>query len=102
VVAVFLLAGAAGMALVAAVESFPVAAGGNAAGLGLLCAWAVPDLLQRRRGGETESDLLGAGVLGAVLAVMPLATAEADWLAAAGGAAAGLVLGLLLTVLRRR
>jgi membrane associated rhomboid family serine protease len=102
VVAVFLLSSVAGMALVAGVESFPVAAGGNAAGLGLLCAWAVPDLLQRRRGGETDSDLLGAAVLGAVLAVMPLATPEADWFAAAGGAVAGLVLGLLLTVLHRR
>jgi membrane associated rhomboid family serine protease len=102
VVAVFLLAGAAGMSLVAAVESFPVAAGGNAAGLGLLCGWAVPDLLQRRRGGETDSDLLGAGVLGAVLAVMPLATLEADWLAAAGGAVAGLVLGFVLNLVGRR
>ncbi|MDX6671660.1 MAG: hypothetical protein QOI91_2023 [Solirubrobacteraceae bacterium] len=102
VVAVFLLSSVAGMALVTGVESFPVAAGGNAAGLGLLCAWAVPDLLQRRRGGETDSDLLGAAVLGAVLAVMPLATPEADWFAAAGGAVAGLVLGLLLTVLHRR
>jgi membrane associated rhomboid family serine protease len=102
VVLVFLVAGAAGMALAAALESFPVAAGGNAAALGLLCAWAVPDLLQRRRGGETDSDLLGAGILGAVLALMPLAAPEADWVAAAGGALAGLICGLVLSAVRRR
>src|SRR3954470_4613840 len=39
-VAVFLVAGSAGMALAAGLETFPVAAGGNGAALGLLCAWA--------------------------------------------------------------
>jgi hypothetical protein len=48
------------MALAAGAESFPIAAGGNGAALGLLCAWAAPDLMARRRGEETESDLLGA------------------------------------------
>src|SRR4249919_3754590 len=66
-VVVFLVSGSAGMALAAGLESFPVAAGGNGAALGLLCAWAVPDLIERRRGGETESDLLGVAVIAAVL-----------------------------------
>ena len=101
-VAVFLVAGAAGLGLAAALETFPLAAGGNAAALGLLCAWAVPDLLQRRRGGDSDSDLLGAAVIAAVIVAMPLPAEEASWLAAAGGAAAGLVLGLALRVLGRR
>ncbi len=100
-VLVFLLCGAAGMGLEVAIESFPVAAGGNAAGLGLLCAWAVPDLLARRRGSETDSDLLGALVIALVLLAIPLAAAEASWVAAAGGAAAGLLLGLFLNAARR-
>jgi membrane associated rhomboid family serine protease len=101
-VAVFLISGSAGMALAAGVESFPIAAGGNGAALGLLCAWAAPDLLARRRGEETESDLLGAGVIAAVLALMPLAAEEANWLAGAGGAVAGLACGGLLATVARR
>src|SRR5688500_13031303 len=60
---VFVLAGAAGMGLAVALETVPVAAGGNAGALGLLTAWAVPDLLARRRGSETESDMLGVLVI---------------------------------------
>jgi membrane associated rhomboid family serine protease len=96
---VFLAGGAGGMALAAVAESAPLAAGGNGAALALLCAWAVPDLIERRRGGETESDLLGALVIGVVVALMPLAAVEADWLAAAGGVAVGLASGFLLTAL---
>lgn len=101
-VLVFVAAGAAGMGLAAALETFPVAAGGNAGALGLLCAWAVPDLLARRRGVETDSDLLGVAVIAAVVACIPFAADEASWVAGAGGAAAGLVLGLLLGSLGRR
>ena len=101
VLLVFLASGAGGMGLVTALETFPLAAGGTAAALGMLCAWAVPDLLARRRGSETDSDMLGVLVIGAVVALIPLAAEEASWLAGAGGAVAGLVLGLLLNALRR-
>jgi len=101
-VLVFGLTGAAGMGLAAALETYPFAAGGNAPALGLLCAWVVPDLLARRRGSETDSDLLGVLVIAAVVALIPFAADEASWLAGAGGAAAGLVLGLLLNGLPRR
>jgi membrane associated rhomboid family serine protease len=100
--AVFLISGSAGMALAAGAESIPLAAGGNGAALGMLCAWAVPDLLQRRAGEETESDLLGVAVIAGVIALMPLVALEADWLAGAGGAVAGLACGLLLSTVRRR
>jgi membrane associated rhomboid family serine protease len=97
---VFLAGGAGGMALAAVTETAPLAAGGNGAALALLCAWAVPDLLERRRGGETESDLLGALVIAAVVALIPLAAVEADWLAGAGGAGVGLLAGLALSLRR--
>ena len=42
-----------------AVDDEPIALGGNGAALGLLAAWAMRDLLGRRRGGEDDSDLLG-------------------------------------------
>jgi membrane associated rhomboid family serine protease len=99
---VFLAGAAAGNAVAVALESVPVSAGGNGGALALLSAWAVPDLLERRRGGETESDLLGAGVIAAALAVLPAVVEEANWLAGAGGLVAGLVLGLLLSALPRR
>jgi membrane associated rhomboid family serine protease len=98
---IFLAGAAAGNAVAVALESFPVSAGGNGGALALLSAWAVPDLLERRRGGETESDLLGAGVIAAALAVLPAVVEEANWLAGAGGVVAGLVLGLLLSAFRR-
>jgi membrane associated rhomboid family serine protease len=97
---VFLAGGAGGMALAAVAESAPLAAGGNGAALALLIAWAAPDLMERRRGGDTESDLLGALAIGAVVALMPLATDEANWLAGAGGAAVGALAGLALTLRR--
>jgi membrane associated rhomboid family serine protease len=100
VVAVFAAGAVAGMALAAALESFP-AAGGNGAALALLCAWVVPDLRERRRGHETDSDLLGVAVISAVLALLPLAAEEANWLAGAGGAVAGFACGLLLSAVSR-
>ncbi|MDX6699369.1 MAG: hypothetical protein QOE65_2766 [Solirubrobacteraceae bacterium] len=101
-VLVFLAAGAAGMGLAVAVETFPIAAGGNAGALGLVCAWAVPDLLARRRGAETDSDLIGVGVIAGVLLLIPIAADEASWAAAGGGAVCGLLFGLLLNALSTR
>jgi membrane associated rhomboid family serine protease len=99
--AVFLAGGAGGMALTSLAQSDPVAAGGNGAALALLCAWAVPDLLERRRGGETESDLLGALVIFGVVALIPLAAEEADWIAGGAGAVIGLASGALLNATAR-
>jgi membrane associated rhomboid family serine protease len=99
---VFLAGAAAGNAVAVALETVPVSAGANGAALALLAAWAVPDLLERRRGGETESDLLGAAVVAGTLALLPLVADEANWLAGAGGLVAGLVMGLLLSAFARR
>jgi membrane associated rhomboid family serine protease len=85
--------GAGGMAVVAAVETFPLALGGNGAALALLVAWAIPDLLDARRGREVDGDLLGAGMFAVVLLLLPVATEWADPLASATGLVAGTALG---------
>jgi hypothetical protein len=84
------------MYLASELEDFPVAFGGNGSALGLLCAWLVRDLRDRRSGYDTESDLLGVAVIAAVLAAMPLLETTADEAVAAGGAATGALLGLAL------
>jgi membrane associated rhomboid family serine protease len=100
-VAIFVVTGAAGMYLASEVETAPyVLLGGNGSALGLLCAWLVRDLRDRRSGYDTESDLLGVAVIAAVLAVMPLLEVTASELVGAGGAATGALLGLALPARR--
>jgi membrane associated rhomboid family serine protease len=96
VVALFALGGIGGMAATAALYTFPVALGGNGAALALMTAWAIPDLLELRAGEEIEGDLIGTAVFAAVVALMPLAVAQASWVADAVGVASGLVVGLIL------
>jgi membrane associated rhomboid family serine protease len=96
VLGLFLLCGAGGIALTVAVDPTPLAIGGNAAALGLLAAWAVPDLLARARGEEYDGDLLGTLVIALVLLLMPLAVTEASAIAGFAGAAIGLLCGLVL------
>jgi membrane associated rhomboid family serine protease len=95
-VAVFLGAGAAGMALAVGIEEFPIAMGGNGSALGLLCAWLVRDARDRRSGYDTESDLLGVGMIATALVLMPLLETTADAWVGLGGAAVGAVVGSLL------
>jgi membrane associated rhomboid family serine protease len=96
VAALFLLAGAGGTLAAVAIDSTPLVVGGGGAALGFVCAWAVPELLARRRGEETDGDLLGTAVIAAVLALMPLAREEADPVAHLVGGAVGVLAGLVL------
>jgi len=98
---VYVLGAAAGSGLALAVEAAPLALGGNSAALALLCAWLVPEVLVRRRGEETDGDLLGVAAFAAVLLALPVAVAAAHPLAGLGGAVAGLLLGFPLARLRR-
>lgn len=100
VLALFVLCGMGGIALTAAVDPTPFAVGGNGAALGMLCAWAVPDLIARRRGDEYDGDLLGTAVFAAVLLLMPLAVTDASAIAGFAGGAAGMLAGLLLARVR--
>jgi membrane associated rhomboid family serine protease len=100
VVVIFLVGAVGGVAVTALVYPDPIILGGNGGALALLSAWAVPHLMALRRGEEAEADLIGAAVIAAVVALMPLADQNASWLADGVGVATGLVLGLPLAVMR--
>jgi membrane associated rhomboid family serine protease/DNA-directed RNA polymerase subunit RPC12/RpoP len=99
-VAIFVLGAAAGGALTVALDVYP-ALGANGAALALLAAWLVDDRLAERRGDDRENDLLGVAVIAGVLLLLPLANENLSWAAGLGGAAAGAVLGALVSPLRR-
>jgi hypothetical protein len=100
VLTVFFAAAVTGGLAALAVYQLPIVSGANAPALGLLAAWAVPDLLDARAGRYYDGDLLGAGAMAAVLLLMPFAREEASWLAGATGGAVGLVLGYGLSRVR--
>jgi membrane associated rhomboid family serine protease len=99
----FVVTGAAGNFLAIVGDDIGFATmGGNGAALGLLAAWAMRDVLGRRRSLEDDSDLLGALAIAAVLILLPLATDDASALAGLGGGVAGVILGVILTRLPER
>ena len=110
VIAVFVLSGAAGMALVALIETPPLftqteaffAFGANGAALGLLCAWLVDDRMAARRADERDNDLLGVYVIAIALVLLSLAEEAANIGAAVGGGVAGALLGLTLPLFTRK
>lgn len=101
VLGLFLGAGATGALVASAVYADPFVLGGNAAALGLLAAWAVPDLQAAWAGDYYEGDLLGVGALAALVLAIPFARPEASWLAGLTGGAFGLLIGLGLHQLDR-
>jgi membrane associated rhomboid family serine protease len=94
--AVFLIGGGLGMLLAVSVDELTVALGGNGAALALLAAWAMPDVLSRRKGREDDADLLGVLAIASLLVLLPVATTDAHALAGLGGGIAGILIGLLL------
>jgi membrane associated rhomboid family serine protease len=94
VLVLFALGGVGGALAASAADSQAVVSGSNGAALALLCAWAVPDLLARRRREEHEGDLLGAAAFGLVLLAMPIARPEANAVAGGVGVLVGYALGL--------
>jgi membrane associated rhomboid family serine protease len=98
VILLYLLGAVGGLAVASLVYGDNVASlGANGGALALLCAWAVPDLLELRAGEEVEGDLIGTAVIAAVVALMPLAAPGASWIAGGVGAVVGFAAGLLLT-----
>jgi membrane associated rhomboid family serine protease len=93
VLVVFFGAGATGALVASAVYALPLVSGANGAALGLLAAWAVPDLIEMRAGNYYEGDLLGVAAIAALLLALPYARPEASWLAGVTGAVVGLLLG---------
>jgi membrane associated rhomboid family serine protease len=110
VVAVFVLSGAAGMALVAFAETPPLfenteaflVFGANGSALGLLCAWLVDDRMAARRGEDRDNDLLGVYVVAIVLVLLSVAEESANIGAAVGGGLVGAALGLALPLFTRK
>jgi membrane associated rhomboid family serine protease len=94
--AVFCGSGAAGMYLATVTADFPLAMGGNASALGVLCAWLVRDLRDRRAGDDPETDLFGVIAIAALLVAMPVLELTADPWAGLAGAAVGAAAGVLL------
>jgi membrane associated rhomboid family serine protease len=94
--AVFLLSGAAGMYVASETADFPLAMGGNASALGLVFAWFVRDLRDRRGGDDPETDLFGVAAIAAVLLAMPILETTADAWAGLTGAVVGAAAGALL------
>jgi membrane associated rhomboid family serine protease len=88
-VAIFLAAGAAGVALAVGTDMLP-ALGGNGAALGLVTAWFVDYRFGRNDG---DADLLGVYVFAAVLFLMSVAYEPASIAAAVGGTLVGAVAG---------
>ena len=101
VILLYLVGGAGGMYAASELDS-GIALGANGVGLALLTAWAMPDLLAWRRDEEWEGDLLGTGVIAAVLLLMPLAVTACSAVAGFTGVLAGLVLGYPLARLSAR
>jgi len=98
VLALFALGAVGGtyVAAIADINSHAIA-GANGGALALVCAWAVPDLLARRAKREYDGDLIGAGVIAAVLLAMPLVRDEANAVAGGVGVLTGYLGGLALT-----
>jgi membrane associated rhomboid family serine protease len=97
--AIFMIAAAGGAALGVALDDFPIL-GGNGGALGLLTAWYVDDRLSARRGTDRENDLLGVYVMAALLLLLPVADTTASFYAGLGGAAAGAVIGAVISPFR--
>lgn len=96
VLALFFGASATGALVADAAYQFPLVSGANGAALALVAAWAVPDLESGRTGAYREGDLLGAGVLAALVLAIPFARPEASWLAGVVGGVLGLMVGLAM------
>jgi membrane associated rhomboid family serine protease len=110
VIVVFVLSGAAGMAVTSLAQTPPlftsddlfVAYGANGAALGLLCAWLVEDRLAARRSDDRDNDLLGVYVIAIALVLLSVAEEAANIGSAVGGAIAGSLLGLTLPLFTRK
>ncbi len=94
VAGLFLVGGVGGALAASLLDLQTVVAGANGAGLAMICAWAVPDLLARRHGRAYDGDLLGAGAFALVLLAMPIARPEANAVAGGVGVLVGYLSGL--------
>ncbi|HEY2317933.1 MAG TPA: rhomboid family intramembrane serine protease [Solirubrobacteraceae bacterium] len=102
VLALFLIGGVGGLAATTAVDPNAILLGAQGGALALVCAWATPDLLTLRSGGDIDGDLIGAGVIAVAVALMPLAVGYASWVSDAVGVIAGFAIGVPLALIGER
>jgi membrane associated rhomboid family serine protease len=94
VVLLFMLCGPGALAIAAVIDPGSFVFGAHGAALGLLCAWVVPVLIERRRSTEDDdADLLGTLVIAAVLLLVP-ALSQGSAIAGLVGAGLGALAGL--------
>jgi membrane associated rhomboid family serine protease len=96
VIALFVACGIGGNAIAAAAGQDILILGAPGAALGMLAAWALPDILRARNGVEHDGDLLGAAVLAVTVAVMPAVVPGANVIATFAGLLLGALAGLML------
>jgi hypothetical protein len=96
VVALFLACGIGGDAIAVAAGTDAFVFGAPGAALGMLAAWALPDVMRARNGVDHDGDLLGAAVIGVVVALMPAVTPYASAVATFSGLVLGALAGLML------
>jgi membrane associated rhomboid family serine protease len=102
VLVLFALCGIGSVTAALAIAPEDLYFGTQGAALGLLAAWSVPVLLaRRRRHADDDADMIGVGVIAAVIVLIPLAV-DASMLVAGLGLAIGVLCGLLLAVLKPR
>ena len=101
VIGLFLLCGPGALAVAVAIDPTAVVFGTQGAALGLLCAWAVPVLIERSRTGDDDddNDMLGVAVIAVVLLAVPLIS-QGSALAGFIGGAFGALVGAALATLR--
>jgi membrane associated rhomboid family serine protease len=102
VLALFIIGGVGGLAATTAIDPDAVLLGAQGGALALVCAWAVPDLLTLRSGGDVEGDLIGAAVIAVAVALMPLADVAASWVSDGVGVVAGFAVGIPLALIGER
>jgi membrane associated rhomboid family serine protease len=102
VLALFIIGGVGGLAATTAIDPNAVLLGAQGGALALVCAWATPDLLTLRSGGDVDGDLIGAAVIAVAVALMPLATVFASWVSDGVGVVAGFAVGIPLALIGER
>ena len=102
VIALFLIGGVGGLAATTAIDPNAILLGAQGGALALVCAWAMPDLLTLRSGGDVEGDLIGAAVIAVAVALMPFADVAASWVSDGVGVVAGFAVGIPLALIGER
>jgi Rhomboid family len=96
VIALFLACGIGGDAIAVAANANTLVFGAPGAALGMLAAWALPDVIRARNGVEHDGDLIGTATIAVVVALMPAVTPYASAVATFSGLVLGALAGLML------